>query len=575
MARKPGSKEMLAAARGESPADISIRGGKVFSPATKEWIETTLSIKNGFVVGWGEHEAHESIDVRGAYLSPGFIDAYMHLETTKLWVDAFVDVVLPKGTTAVAADPFELTNVFGIRGIEELTAAADKLPFTFGIYASSYAQSSQFDSTGEHAGAVEIAQLLRDYGAIGVGGIMNYLSVIHGEDDMLAKIAAARGQKVVGHAPGVTGSSLDAYLTAGVESDNACVTFQEALEKRRKGMWVFLREGTTRSNLKTLIPTAIKQGIRNLAFCTDEREVETILERGHINDCLKLAVEYGLSPEDALIMASTNPAEFHGFTQLGYLSPGYQADIVVLPNLVDFEPTMVFQKGRMVARSGKTMAFSVPKTSPPSWMVESMEINLSKVTADSFSLPIPNGQHVSVIALDADSSAVRSVEKEFHADDQNIARLGVLGRRNAGKDIGIGLIEGFGIKQGAIATTVARGPHSLMVIGSTSQSGSQDMSLAVSTLIQMGGGRIVVKDGKILASVKFPIGGIISTIDAPQLNEELQATDQAAHSLAITLSHPFRHLEHLALSVMPELRITNLGSVNVVNLIKADPFQFN
>ena len=575
MSRNPGSKEMLSVARGETPADISVIGGRVFSPATREWIETGLAIKNGFIVGWGEHDAHEIIDVRGAYITPGFIDGYVSMEYTKLWIDAFVDMVLPHGTTAVAADPYQLTSVFGIRGIEELASAADKLPFTFGIYASSFAQSSQFDSTGEHAGAVEIAKLVRDFGAIGVGGLLNQTRIISGEDDVLAKIAAARGLKVVGHAPGVVGSQLDAYLSAGIESDVACLTYEEAMEKRRKGMWVFLRSGSTRHNLTEILPVAKAFGIRNLAFSTDERELEDIFTSGHIDECLRIAVAAGLSPEDALIMASTNPAEFHGFSRLGYLSPGYQADLVILPNLTEFKPTMVFQKGTLVARSGRTMVFTVPKTSPPPWMQETIQIDLTKIGPESFSLPQPRGQVVKIISISQRGSSVREFEKEFRADDSSINRLAILGRKNLGKDVGIGLVEGIGLKEGAIASTVARGPHSLIVVGSNSANGIDDMAHAVASLIQMGGGQVVVKNKEVLASVSLPIGGIISTLGAPELREELQAVNHAAQSLGTPLSDSFRYLDLLCLAVMPELRITSLGSINVVNLIKADPLQSN
>ena len=575
MLRNPGSKEMLSVARKEVPADISVIGGKVFSPATKEWIETGLAIKNGFIVGWGEHEAHEIIDVRGAYIAPGFIDGYASLEYTKLWIDAFVDAVLPHGTTAVASDPYQLTSVFGVRGIEELAGAADKLPFTFGIYASSSAPSSQFDSTGEHTGAIEIARLLRDYGAIGVGGLLNQTRIINGEDDALAKIASARGLRVVGHAPGVSGSNLDAYLSAGVESDVACLNYDEALEKHRKGMWIFLRHGTIRNNIEELLPLIKKYGSKNLAFGTDERDLETLAANGHIDDCLRIAVENGISPEDALIMASTNPAEFHGFSRLGYLSPGYQADLAILPNLVDFRPSMVFQKGTLVARSGKTMVFTVPKTSPPPWMLETIQIDLAKIGPESFSLPQAKGQLVKVISLGQSSSTVKEVNREFRADDTSISRLAILGRKSLGKDVGIGLVEGLGLTEGAIACTVARGPHSLIVVGSNSPNGIGDMEIAVATLIQMGGGRVVVKNKEIIASVSLPIGGIISTLGAPELLKELQASDAAAKSVGTTLDHPFACLDELSLAVMPELRITSLGSVNVVNLIKADPLQSN
>ena len=340
-------------------------------------------------------------------------------------------------------------------------------------------------------------------------------------------------------------------------------------------MWVFLRSGSTRHNLTEILPVAKAFGIRNLAFSTDERELEDIFTSGHIDECLRIAVAAGLSPEDALIMASTNPAEFHGFSRLGYLSPGYQADLVILPNLTEFKPTMVFQKGTLVARSGRTMVFTVPKTSPPPWMQETIQIDLTKIGPESFSLPQPRGQVVKIISISQRGSSVREFEKEFHADDSSINRLAILGRKNLGKDVGIGLVEGIGLKEGAIASTVARGPHSLIVVGSNSANGIDDMAHAVASLIQMGGGQVVVKNKEVLASVSLPIGGIISTLGAPELREELQAVNHAAQSLGTPLSDSFRYLDLLCLAVMPELRITSLGSINVVNLIKADPLQSN
>lgn len=575
MSRKPGSKEMLSVARGESPADISVVGGKVFSPATKEWIETSLSIKNGFIVAWAEHEAHDVIDVKGAYISPGFIDAYTSLESSKLWLDAFVDTVLPCGTTAVAADPFQLSNVFGIRGIEELAGAGEKMPFTLGIYASSYTQSSHYDSTGEHASAVEIAQLLRDYGAIGVGGLLNSQSIVNGDEDVLAKIAAARSQRVVGHGGGLSGSALDAYLCAGVESDGSALRHDEALEKLRKGMWIFLRNGTIRNNLRELLPLVKRYGTRNMAFCTSERELETIMAQGHINHSLRIAVEEGIPAEDALLMASTNPAQFHGFSQLGYLSPGYQADFVVLPNLEDFQPSMVFQRGTMMARSGKTMAFSVPKLTPSPWMVERAPVDLTRMGPEAFSTPEATGQVVPVIQIRGTDHGIGSIEMAFQPHDRSISRLAVLGRKGMGKDLGMGLVEGFGITEGAIATTVARGPHSLMALGASSESGAQDMALAVATLVQMGGGQVVVKNKQVIAALTLSVGGIMSTNAAPELLREIKAIEIAAHSLGITIERPLQRLEMLALAVMPELRITNLGSINVLNLVNMDPLQFN
>ncbi len=319
----------------------------MLSPSSREWVTTDLAIADGVVAGWGPRDAIEEIDVGGAAVTAGFVDAHMHLESTKLWIDEFVRTVLPLGTTAVAADPHEIANVFGIPGVAALIAAADRLPFTFGVCASSCVPASPFESPGAELFAPDVATLLGEYAAIGVAEVMNFPGVIAGDPEMLARIATAGHRRVDGHAPGLRGVLLDAYLAAGVESDHECTDLEEAEEKRRKGMWVFIRQGSASQNLRDLIPMVLAHGTDHVALCSDDREPDTLLEVGHLDDCLRLAVDAGVSEIDALVMATLHPAEYHGFTELGALGPGFQADVLCFDTLSGFRPSRVFQRGQV------------------------------------------------------------------------------------------------------------------------------------------------------------------------------------------------------------------------------------
>ncbi|MCK4176276.1 amidohydrolase family protein, partial [Aciditerrimonas ferrireducens] len=338
MARPPASERALAVARGEQPADLLLRGGRVLACATRQWVPTDLAIADGVVCAWGTRDAAEVIDVDGAALTPGLIDAHMHLESTKLWVDQFVATVLPRGTTAVAADPHEIANVAGVPGVAALAEAARRLPFTFGICASSCVPASPFESPGASLGPEEVGVLLEDLGAIGLAEVMDFPGVVAGDPTIRAKIARAGRRRVDGHAPGLHGPQLDAYLAAGVESDHECTTLAEAEERRAKGMWVFVRQGSASQNLAALIPTVLRHGTDLVALCTDDREPTTLVELGHMNDCVRLAIRHGVPDTDAFVLATANPAAYHGFTHLGHLGPGYQADVCVFDRLQTVEP---------------------------------------------------------------------------------------------------------------------------------------------------------------------------------------------------------------------------------------------
>lgn len=562
MARTPASPRILSVARGDEAADLLITGGKVLSPASREWISTDLAIADGVIAGWGTRDAREVVDVGGAALVAGFVDAHMHLESTKLWVDEFVATVVPLGTTAVAADPHEIANVFGIPGVAALLKAAERLPITFGVTASSCVPASPFESAGAELNHQDVADLLARHGAIGVAEVMNFPGVINGDPEMLARIAVAGSRRVDGHAPGVRGRMLDAYLAAGVESDHECTLLEEAEEKRAKGMWVFIRQGSASQNLLDLIPMVLSNGTTHIALCSDDREPDTLLDVGHLNDCVNLAIGAGVSEIDAFIMATLNPAEYHGFFDLGSLGPGYQADISIFDTITGVRPSAVYQKGTLVAENGAMVTNAMERSPAPEWMRESIHLTPAPQAAALDLAPEP-GKVARVIGIEQGSLTTTSLELDPLVAP-GVARLAVVERHKETGRIGLGWVHGFGLASGAFASTVGHDAHNVMVVGAADESGPSAMAAAIERLRELRGGQVVVDaHGHVLAELALPIGGLMSDLPAGQVGEGLEGLLAAARTLGVTIGAPFMHLSFLGLSVIPELRLTDKGLVDV------------
>jgi adenine deaminase len=557
MARPPASAKVIAVARGDEPADLLITGGQVFADATREWIDTSLAIADGTIAGWGEREARETADVGGAALTPGFIDAHMHLESTKLWIDAFVATVLPLGTTAVAADPHELANVLGIAGVEALANAVAPLPITFAIYASSCVPASGFERSGADLDARDIAEMIERCGALGIAEVMNFPGVIAGDPEMLARIAAAGPLRVDGHSPGVSGRALDAYLAAGVESDHEATTVAEADEKRRKGMWVFLRQGSASQDLAALAPTVVAHGTDRAALCTDDREPDTLVRLGHVNDCVRLAVANGISETDAIVLASTNPARYHGLHQLGSLGPGHQADVLAFDTLEHWLPARVWQAGRAVAADGRILPGAVPAAPVPALLRDTVNIG-TLPGAEQLVLDLPAGTQVRAVGVASHSLTTRDARVTLGTDD--VAHAAVVERHHATGRIGLGFATGFGLRRGAIASTVAHDAHNVVCVGAS----GRDMAVAVARLAEIGGGQLAVLDGSVVAELALPLAGLMSDRGAAAVADGLEALrDATAQALGVTLEEPFMQLSFIALSVIPQLRITDGGTLDV------------
>jgi adenine deaminase len=553
----------IAVARGDRPADLVLRGGSVLSVFTGEVVRADVAVAGEYVAGVGErYESAEIEDVSGAVLLPGFIDAHMHLESTKLTIDEFARAAMPWGTTTVVLDPHEIANVFGLDGVRLLLAGAREVRLDVFVMVSSCVPASPFESNGATVTAEDIGRFLDDEpNAIGVAEMMDARGVVSGADDAIAKVLAAGGRQIDGHAPGLSGAALNAYLAAGVRSDHECTTYEEALEKRRLGMQIMIREGSAARNLEALLPLVLEHGPANCMLCTDDREPDHLLDEGHVNDVVRKAVALGCPPADAVAMATINAARYHRLFEHGAVAPGYLADVVAVEDLVSFRPARVWKRGRLAAADGT--AVGVPRIAPPEALRDS--VRLGRIEARDFAVEAAGP--IRVIGVDPGQIVTRAlVESPRLADGRavadpglDLAKVAVIERHRATGRTGVGFVRGFGLDRGALASTHAHDAHNVVVVGAS----DEDMATAVRRLAETGGGQVVVDDGAVVAEVRCPIGGLLSDAPAEQVAAAVRTLHEAAVGVGVTLPSPFMAMSFLALSVIPELKITDRGYVDV------------
>jgi adenine deaminase len=546
----------LAVARGDELADVVIEGGKVFSAFTREWLETEVAICDGYVAGLGEYAGKEVIHAGGKYVVPGFIDAHMHLESSKLLVDEFARLVLPLGTTTVVADPHEIANVLGTDGIHWLADLADEVPLDVFFMASSSVPASRFESPRRALTLGDLQGLLHRRRVIGLAEMMNYPGVVAGDPDELAKLALDDISHVDGHAPGVLGRELQAYAAAGVRSDHEGSTAEEGRERLRAGMWVLIRDATAARNVDALAPLVQEFGPSRMALCTDDREPEHIAEEGHMNAVVRRAIEVGITPEDALVMATVNPATWHGLRELGAIAPGFQADILLLPDLESFEPELVLKRGAPVAE--------FPRAEVPEWVKHTVRVQ--PIASNDFQIPWQGGA-ARVIGLVEGQIVTEEATEEPRVEDglavadpaRDLAKIAVVERHLGTGRIGLGFVRGFGLERGAMATTIAHDAHNIVVVGVD----DGDMARAVQRLAEMGGGLVVIADRGVQAELPLPVAGLVSEAPYEEVVEASEACLAAARELGCEFPAPFQTLSFLALSVIPKLKITDRGLIDV------------
>jgi adenine deaminase len=545
-------KRRLAVARGDEPADLVVSGGRVLSVFTREWLDVDVAICDDMIAGLGSYEGRETLDASGSYVVPGFIDAHMHLETSKLLPSEFARLVLPLGTTAVVADPHEIANVLGTDGVHWLVDVCEHLPLDVFFTASSCVPASSFESPRRPFTPGDLESLLRRRRVIGLAEMMNFPGVIAGADSELAKLAVAGADHVDGHAPGVRGRALQAYAAAGIRSDHEASTAEEGRERLRAGMWLLIREASAARNLRALAPLVLEYGPTRMAFCTDDREPEHIAQDGHMNAIVREAVALGITPADALVLASHHPALWHGLDRLGAIAPGYQADLLLLPDLERFIPEIVLKRGRAVDE--------VRPTDVPEWVTQSVRIQ--PVTADDFRVDWAGGR-ARVIGLVPGQIVTEALVEELQSGEpdpeRDLAKIAVIERHLGTGRIGLGFVRGFGLQRGAFGSTFSHDAHNLIVVGTDDAS----MAHVVERLVELGGGLVVVDGDEVTAELPLPVAGLLSDRPLADVIAASEATVSAVQALGSRVESPFQSLAFLALSVIPSLKITDHGLVDV------------
>jgi adenine deaminase len=546
----------LAVARGDEPADLVVRGGRVLSVFTREWLDMDVAVVDGYVAGLGDYEGKEQLDATGRWVVPGFIDAHVHLESSKLLVDEFARLVLPLGTTTVVADPHEMANVLGTDGVHWLLDACDGVPLDVYFMASSCVPASSFESPRRPLGEGDLEGLLRRTRVLGLAEMMNFPGVVEGDERELAKLDLAGATHVDGHAPGLLGHALNAYAAAGIRSDHEARTLEEGRERLRAGLWLLIREASGARNLRALLPLVQEFGPSRVAFCTDDREPEHIADDGHVNAMVRDAVAFGIAPEDALVMASHHPALWHRLDHLGAIAPGYQADLLLLSDLERFEPEQVLKRGRPVDE--------IERPQVPEWVKQTIRIR--PLAARDFAVPWEGGS-ARVIGVVPDQIVTEAlveeptvVDGQLVADpERDLAKIAVVERHLATGRIGLGLVRGFGLRSGALASTIAHDAHNIVVVGMS----DADMHHAVLRLAELGGGIAVAADGKVQAELPLPVAGLLSDRPLAEVVAATRACVEAARALGCQVPSPFQSLAFLSLSVIPSLKITDRGLVDV------------
>ena len=531
-----------------------MRGGRVLSVFTREWLDVDVAIADGWVAGLGEYDGTEVVEATGRYVVPGFIDAHMHLESSKLLPDEFARLVLPLGTTAVVADPHEIANVLGTDGVHWLLDASAGIPLDVYFMASSSVPASEYESPRRALTEGDLEALLRRRRVLGIAEMMNFPGVVSGDAGELAKLELAT--HVDGHAPGVRGRALQAYAAAGIRSDHEASTLDEGRERLRAGMWLLVREASAARNLRTLLPLVGEYGPHRIAFCTDDREPEHIAEDGHINAMVRDAVDFGISPEDALVMASHNPAHYHGLDHLGAIAPGRQADLVLLGDLERFVPELVLKRGRSVEE--------IPRATVPDWVRHTVRIGA--LGPEVFRIAWSGGaaRVIGLVPGQIITESLVDVPKhrggEALADpESDLEKRAVIERHLGTGRSGLGFVRGFGLRRGAIGSTLSHDAHNLVVVGMDDTS----MAFAVRRLANIGGGIVVVDGGELLAELPLPVAGILSDAPLATVVTASEALVAAARELGCEIEAPFQLLAFLALSVIPTLKITDRGLVDV------------
>jgi len=553
--------ELISAARGEREVDLVLEGAELANVFSGEVYRSDVAVHRGRVVGPDCLSARETMDLAGAILAPGFIDCHVHLESSMVTPAEYARAVVPRGTTSVVADPHEIANVWGLEGLHYLLKSSAKIPLTVYLMLPSCVPATAMETSGASLEAEDLAVLMPHPQVLGLGEVMNYPGVIFRDRNVLQKIALAGDKVVDGHAPELSGRDLAAYISAGIHSDHECTSLEEAREKLRLGMSIFIRQGSAASNLDQLLPLVGPRNASNFLLCSDDRHPQDILDQGNLDSMLRRAVESGVDPLTALQMATINASVHFLIHDRGAIAPGYMADIAILEDLESFRVRGVIKDGTPASRNGKLI---VPLR--PQMPASPRKMNVAGLSPRSLEIRAQGGL-ARVMGIVPGQILTRSLQEEVETRDgwvesdidRDILRMAVVERHRGTGNVGLGLVSGFGLREGALATSVAHDSHNIIVVGVS----TEDMFTAADSVRSMGGGLVVVREGRISAALPLPIAGLISDRPMTEVVEAINQVKEAARCLGSTLEDPFMTLSFLALPVVPELKLTDRGLVDV------------
>lgn len=553
----------IEAAQGKQPVDLCLRNCRLINVLSGQIETVDLAVKDGMIAGWGSYEAQQVIDSDGMYVCPGFVDGHIHIESTLLSPAEFCTAVIPHGTSAVVADPHEIANVLGSEGIRYFLSATENLPLDFYFNLPSCVPATPLETSGAHLSASDLCSLLPHPRLVGLAEMMNFPGVVAGVPDVLDKLLLFQDRVLDGHSPQLTGLQLNAYTGAGIASDHECTTLLEAREKLAKGMTIMLREGSQSKDLEALLPVVDDHSWPHCMLVSDDCHPDDLLREGHMNSIVNRAMQLGMDPVRALTLATWTPARYFGLKRRGAIAPGYRADFSLSPTLTPWKPVRVFKNGKEVARDGQLLLDSTSWQSP---VLPPSPMEVTDIIAEDLFVPVQQGM-LRVIGAQEGTLLTRKIlasplssNGSVTADlDRDILKLVIYNRYMPDRRPSVGFVKGIGLKKGAIATTVAHDSHNLIAVGTSDSA----IVKVAETIRENGGGMAVGSEQDGVEILPLPIAGLMSDRPLPEVVEKLENLKAKARAWGSPLHNPFMALSFLALPVIPELKLTDLGLVDV------------
>lgn len=560
-------KNMIDIAAGRKKSELVLKNCRIVNVFSHEVIEGDLAIDSGKIIGIGNYEGNSELDLKGKYVAPGLIDSHVHIESGMVSPKEFSKAIVPRGTTTIIADPHEIANVCGLKGIEYILNETENIPLNVFVMLPACVPATSFENSGAVLEADKLKEFINHPRVLGLGELMNYPAVINSEKNVLQKMELMnKHDKIIdGHGPEISGSELNAYVIGGVKTEHECSTVNEMIERIRAGMYISIRQGSAARDLEVLIKGVTSENMKRCILCTDDRHPEDILNEGHIDNSVRIAIKSGIDPISAIKMATLNAAECYGLNKLGAIAPGYNADLIVIDNLDEFNILKVFKDGKIVSENNKPLFHF--ELSDNIDVVDT--VNIKNINKEDLNIKM-NSNIANVINIMPHSLLTKRVERNILIDDNglfkfdkssDILKIAVVERHNATGNIGLGLVENFGLKNGAIASTVAHDSHNIVVIGDN----DEDILTAIKEVNKINGGITICSKGKVVETLELPIAGLMSNLSIQEVSDKLEKMLKISYEELEVNKYiqPFMTLAFLALPVIPEIKITDKGLFDV------------